>query len=273
MNRGVAHTDRPRLRRAQTRLDLFKPWLLVSVAAWAPAFHLGSNAHAGPAFETVALTGDQAPGADPGVVFDGFTSLSLNAAGQAAFNAFLTGASVDPTNDFGIYLENQDGVITQIAREGDQVPGADVGVVFGSLNGTAGSAFNASGQIAFATLLVGTGVDGTNNSAIYATNLDGELIEIARAGDLFDVDDDPLVEDLRTIGLLSLVPLSNNENGRPSSFNDLGELVFRATFTDGSQGVFVSNLVAVPEPGSLLMLALATLATCPRRRHGTDKTC
>ena len=40
-----------------------------------------------------------------------------------------------------------------------------------------------------------------------------------------------------------------------------------ANFTDGSQGVFVSNLVAVPEPASLALAALAGVVGIAMRRH------
>jgi hypothetical protein len=49
----------------------------------------------------------------------------------------------------------------------------------------------------------------------------------------------------------------------------LGQVAFRATFTDGTQGVFVSDLVAVPEPASVWLLILCTLsvaAASPRLR-------
>ena len=39
-----------------------------------------------------------------------------------------------------------------------------------------------------------------------------------------------------------------------------------AGFTDGSQGIFVSNRVAVPEPSSLLLAALAAAGLLWRRR-------
>lgn len=37
---------------------------------------------------------------------------------------------------------------------------------------------------------------------------------------------------------------SGNQDGRSSGFNDLGQLVFSAIFSDGSSGIFVSDLVA-----------------------------
>jgi hypothetical protein len=47
------------------------------------------------------------------------------------------------------------------------------------------------------------------------------------------------------------------ENGSATPFNDRGELVFGASFLDGSSGVFVTSAVAViPEPSSFALVAL-----------------
>jgi hypothetical protein len=40
------------------------------------------------------------------------------------------------------------------------------------------------------------------------------------------------------------LPLTNGSDGRPRGFNNVGQLAFWASFTDGTQGVFVSNAVA-----------------------------
>src|SRR5882724_12091865 len=42
----------------------------------------------------------------------------------------------------------------------------------------------------------------------------------------------------------TVVPLntSGNEDGRSRGFNNLGQLAFRASFTDGSAGIFVADL-------------------------------
>jgi hypothetical protein len=53
---------------------------------------------------------------------------------------------------------------------------------------------------------------------------------------------------------------------------ELGRLSFFATFTDGSAGVFVSNLVAVLEPSSLLLAALAGASgILGRRANGRNE--
>jgi hypothetical protein len=52
--------------------------------------------------------------------------------------------------------------------------------------------------------------------------------------------------DFRTVSTVTLGSLqqeagSGNEDGRPSTFNDHGQVAFLASFTDGSSGVFVSD--------------------------------
>ena len=73
----------------------------------------------------ILRTGDQAPGAPPGVVFyatfESFAEGMLNDRGQVAIGQHLAGAGVDSTNDFGIWATDSTGALQLIAREGDQL--------------------------------------------------------------------------------------------------------------------------------------------------------
>jgi hypothetical protein len=60
---------------------------------------------------------------------------------------------------------------------------------------------------------------------------------------------------------------SGNEDGRGSGLNDLGQIAFVAAFTDGTQGVFVSNRATVPEPGALGLIAMGLLVYCATRKR------
>jgi hypothetical protein len=51
--------------------------------------------------------------------------------------------------------------------------------------------------------------------------------------------------------------------GGPDQFNNLGQILFHASFTDGSQGLFVAS---VPEPGTTLILT--SLMPLILRRQG-----
>uniref|UniRef100_UPI003703DD2C DUF7453 family protein n=1 Tax=Bythopirellula polymerisocia TaxID=2528003 RepID=UPI003703DD2C len=208
----------------------------------------------------MAREGNQAPGANPGVVFFNFFDPVINSAGQTAFHSRLIGAGA--FNDEGIYSEGS-GNLAEVAREGNQVPGANPGVVFRSFD-LGSLVLNTMGQTAFSASI--SSVNFPDDIGIYATTLDGLLVEIVREGDLIDVNDDPLIDDLRTIFQLRFVSKTGNEDGRPSSFNDRGQLAFGATFTDGTSGVFVSNRVAIPEPATPTLVALC-LPTLLRRRN------
>ena len=197
------------------------------------------------ALQTVAIEGDQAPGVEPGVVFEfdnNSPNVLLNDEGQTSFYAFLAGENVDSSNDGAIFSERA-GELELVVRDGDQVPGSeDVFFNLGSNNSIL--QFNAAGQLAFLSGLNDRVSTTIGRAAIFATDLDGEVIEIVRTGDLIDVNDDPMVEDLREVSFLRFSEDKFNfyTGGRSSSsLNDSGQLAFAAGFTDGSQAVLVSN--------------------------------
>jgi hypothetical protein len=210
----------------------------------------------------VARSEDQAPGAPSGVNFREFHSRPmLNDAGQTAFWASLSGSGVDASNDVGIWLEGA-GRRALVMREGTQAPGTPNGVNFGGLILSISyfpPALNDAGQIAFISSLAGSGVTSTNRQGIWATDRLGDLQLIARTGDLLEVapGDFRMIRDL----------VFDSSRG----FNKLGQLLFWASFTDASEGIFISNLVAIPEPASLLLVVSAVPAASAFRRRGRDK--
>jgi hypothetical protein len=118
-----------------------------------------------------------------------------------------------------------------VAREGNSAPGTSDHFDF-----IADPILNDAGQTAVFGYLDSSE---TTDRGIWAEDGAGVLTLIARAGDLFDVDDGPGT-DFRTIDDLRFTESS----GQSSGFNNSGQLAFQATFTDGSSGVFVSNRVA-----------------------------
>ena len=191
--------------------------------------------------ELVARRGNQAPGTPDGVKFDVLRMEKLNDAGQIAFNALLTGIGLDSTNDRGIWLEDS-GNMTLVARAGNQAPGTPDGVNYSQFSPFQVGALTltAAGQIVFGAALTGDGVDSTNDRGIWATDLTGATQLIVRTGEQLEV----APGDVRTVSDLNFVGGTSNNNGWPSGFNNLGQLAFWASFTDGSQGVFVSNAVS-----------------------------
>jgi hypothetical protein len=126
---------------------------------------------------------------------------------------------------------------------------------------------NNAGQIAIRGGLYGSGVDSTNNDGIWATDRTGALQLIARRGDPLEV----APGDFRTISGLNFVGNTGTSDGRPSHFNNLGQLAFSAEFTDGSSGIFVSNRVAIPEPATALLFIPATVVILLFRRRVVAK--
>ena len=204
----------------------------------------------------VARKGDTAPGTGPGVLIGRLqdTPVSLNNVGQIAFQSELTGTDVGvPTGD--AIFSTVGGALRLVARDGGASPGTGSGVLF---SGFDVPMLNNSGQVAFYGYLTGSGVTATNNQAIFATTQSGATQLIARLGDLFDVNPDPLITDNRTIRYAQIITSTGAFN-RPSSLNNRGQIVFQLTFTDLSEGIFVANL-PIPEPTSLALLAMGGLA-------------
>jgi hypothetical protein len=91
---------------------------------------------------------------------------------------------------------------------------------------------------------------GFSSQALYGrTGLTDELEIVVKRGDLLKVSPEVFKE---------VASLNGTYSHTQRNFNDLGQVVFGATFTDNSRGLFVANL-AVPEPASLALVALAAL--------------
>ncbi len=209
--------------------------------------------------QLLALVGNDAPGTEPGVTYQDLTSDPvLNGAGQVVFSGRLIGPGIDATNDRGIWL-GTDSSLDLFARNGDPAP---LGPGFTFL-GLGEPMINDAGQVAFIGGLAGPGVNTTNDFALWATDPDGTLQLVARENDVIDVNDDPLVDDLRTILTIQLADASGTQDGRGTPFNNAGQLALHLGFTDGSQGIFIAT---VPEPGSLVMTVVG--ATLALRRRG-----
>ncbi len=188
--------------------------------------------------------------------------VEINRTGQVAFRNDID--SFDSLG-YGIWLANPDGSIRPIAIPGTAAPGTT-----GVFKDTSEPVLNALGQVAFSASLSGPGVFSNNDTGIWATDLEGVLRLIAREGD-------PLVAgpgagtNLGKIYELWFKGGSGNQDGRAVGFDDLGQVAFMAkTFTDTSsnEGVFVSNLVAVPEPNVVALCVAAVIAIgCGRRRE------
>ena len=194
----------------------------------------------------------------PGVVEEirfgdlGFDIPLISASGKTVFSSSLTGPNVDDTDDEAIFLGDRNAVEI-VARMGDAAP--DTNGLF-KFNDIFGKAINRGGQVAFtASLTPGPG------NGIFATDRHGNLRLIVRQGDMLNVSDDPLAPDFHQI---NFVTFASSTNGRTSGFNNRGQLAFYAELDNGRHGIFVSDLVAVPEPNTLVIVCLAVVFVARR---------
>ncbi len=119
----------------------------------------------------IVREGSAASSAGSGVTFSTLSSIQLNAAGQIAFSALLSGTNITPAmNDSSLWLGSQ-----LIAQTGSAAPGAGSGVSFASLG--AGK-LNSAGQVAYQVQLTGTGINTSNDSGIWRN---GTLVASANA--------------------------------------------------------------------------------------------
>jgi formylglycine-generating enzyme required for sulfatase activity len=220
----------------------------------------------------IAREGDQAPGAPAGVTFSvaiqsaaqvpgdtpaTFGDPVLNNAGQVAFRASLGSYG----SEAGIWSTDRTGALRLVARSGEHPPSMPDGAYFDYLADSRfmlGDVFpfgdpvlNDAGQIAFkARVILGGG------ESIWATDRNGVLQPVVSAAELLEI----APGDFRRIESIDFVGGSGNSDGRPSGFNNRGQIAFMARYVGGGEGIFVSNAVAVPEPATISLAVLLTAA-------------
>jgi len=224
----------------------------------------------GNGLKLLAREGLPAPGTGSNVNFGNLNPPQvINENGRVAFWSRLIGNGVDSSNDEGLWSEGGGSGLELVVREGSAAPGVSEDVYFGSFMKNRGRypglVLNGQGRVAFLGPLTGSGVSIRNDEAIFAEDRFGKLQLIVRNGDIIDVDDG-VGTDLRTIARLYFFYGSGNQDGGRSGFNDFGQLAFTAEFIDGSSGIFVSNLVAVPEPATWVLLISGVMPMIVRYR-------
>jgi hypothetical protein len=193
-----------------------------------------------------------------------FDSPVLSDSGKVAFRGFISGPGVDESNDEGIW-SGKAGNLSPVALAGDHAPGAPAGVTFDSFFPWNGALqMNAIGQSVFTAFLrdgdFGAGI------GIWATDVAGMLRKIVSTGDSLEI----APGDIRTIIDLSFInDPSRGSDGRSSGINNRGQIAFWAKFVGGDEGIFVSNVVAVPEPTGMMLIALGAMALAVGRRRWT----
>lgn len=122
---------------------------------------------------SVIREGDPAPGLPTGVTMDGALTGVHPGGLQVAYSGFLSGPGVDMNNNLATWQGS-----TLLVRTGDPAPGFGAGVTWfaGDPN------TNRHGHIALGSGLAGSGIDSTNNEAIFV-NTTGPWTLAARTGD------------------------------------------------------------------------------------------
>lgn len=199
--------------------------------------------------QTVGTDGNEAP---IGFMFPHV----MNANGTTAFYSILSA----PGSDIALFTANEDS-LELILRNGDTLPELSQDVTI-QLDELIPLSINGAGQIALIAQLQGE-VTGFDDIALIATDRMGTPKIIARVGDIFEVSPG----DLRTIRTISFFSFgSGNEDGRPSALNDRGEIAFKVQFSDRSEAIVISSLVAIPEPPAMLLIGVSLVwSRCIRR--------
>jgi hypothetical protein len=176
----------------------------------------------------VAFEGESAPG---GGTFSAFSAAILNGVSEAALMAWTQQGR-------GIYLE-VDGSLELVAREGDPAPGFGTGITFREL--WTGPIVNLYGEVAFSATLEGPGITANvNDSTIWMRRRDGSLALVARQGGSLEIEPG-ISKTVTELFFGSSRKIFSIDNSGATLFNDLGELVFWAAFSDGTKGIFVSQ--------------------------------
>lgn len=186
-------------------------------------------------------------------------SARLAAQTGAVVNGEQTGTLVGPTvNGFGsiayiaqgnrvdLLIADQPaprGLSSIIAKTGTQAPGLAAGVEFSAFPND--PVINQSQQVAFDAIVTGPGISTQNDHTLWIHDPVGGLVQIAHEGQ-------PLLlgpGDTRTLERFATYLASHQtaetrsiENGGNLAFNDRGELVYHATFTNGSKAVVVGSV-------------------------------
>lgn len=178
-----------------------------------------------------AYSGGPAPGG-AGHVFTGFSyEPTMNSRGELAFYG---GESDGTTSRSGVWT-GAPSDLRPVMLQGMAAPGTDA--TFGSFFRNTPS-INRFGQIATPAILVEPG--GANKQSLWATDLEGNPVMIARVGGSLEV----APGDVRTITAISMLTFHGDDDGKPRGLNDLGQVAFSATFGEGLSGIFLSNAVA-----------------------------
>jgi hypothetical protein len=177
--------------------------------------------------ELIVRTGTQAPGTEPGVLFQSshpaiprFTNPRINNSGDISFFSLVSGPGVSLHG--GIWTHSDD-TLRLVARDGDPVAALPGDITFQRVGMY--PLLNGRGQVVFDSTLAGTDIDEANDRGIWLED-HGALTMIAREGDHAPgTDPDQLfaeISDYATNGAGQVVFLSSLTGPGIDASNDSG---------------------------------------------------
>jgi hypothetical protein len=184
----------------------------------------------------VARDGDQAPGTPSGVRLSNTYPFGISREGEIGLATTLAGPGITSVNDEALYIDRPGQGLALIFRQGSAAPGMSSGESFGSPSYLQ---MNGRGQVALVATLAGPAVTPSNDLSLWAQDGTGALRLVVREGDQINVNDGLGPPELRTVADIEFAPEQN-------AFNDFGEVAFLASFTNFTEGVFVSTVAASP---------------------------
>jgi hypothetical protein len=192
-------------------------------------------------------TKEMAVPGDPGVVLNQITDVALSDYGKAVFFATMMDPLTFAHRGTGLWVDAGAG-LTPVALPGMPTLLGDGSVFTWFFDDT--TDINAAGRIAFVARVQ----QGTQEPyrVLFAEGLDGALHKIVAQNELLSI----TLGDARTVECIVHFAI-----------NDRGEVMFHTLFTDGTQGIFVSNAVAVPEPSTLVLCGGVFGLLWGRSRH------
>lgn len=168
-----------------------------------------------------------------GVEFASFGPPVLSEAGRIAFHATLRGLGINRENREGIWT-GSNAVPRLLVQAGSHAADTPDDVNFLSFDNPV---FTGAGTVAFYANLIGE-VNFENDSGIWAGDAAGQLHLVVREGDFLDRGG--VVSEIRPGGLT----LFQHQGGDGMNSNGLVQVLFQATFIDGTNGLFLATLGA-----------------------------
>jgi hypothetical protein len=173
--------------------------------------------------------------------------------------------TLDQTENEAVWLYTPGQGLKMIAREKDPAPGVGGSFEFRAFIPESVAhdpvvqalALNGRGQVVF----VGSYAQEANGPfafGLWGTDAAGNLGLIAVPGQSIELGNG----DVRQLSSVHYYGGTSSEDGQPFAFNDLGQLAYRATFTDGSQAIVVTT---VPEPAVMVLGAMSAAYLLARR--------